>query len=67
MSQLNANPTAKAKASSNVYTALLFIAFVALAAGTATVWYYNVKLTGDLPGQGMNFKNPWFMVPKGQG
>ena len=64
MSQMNTGPTVKSRPSSNIYTALLFIAFVALAAGVGVVWYQNVQITGDQPGQGPNIKNPWAMVPK---
>jgi len=36
----------KASARSNIYTVLVFIAFLMLACGVGYVWYRNVKLFG---------------------
>ncbi len=54
-----ATPRIKAKASNNVYTALLAIAFLALTGATVVVWKTNVELTKGLQPQGA-LPNPFF-------
>jgi len=63
MSQMGGPQQIRQKPGMNVYTALTFIAFVALALAVGVVWYKNVELTGDLGGQqNKQFKNPFFLV-----
>ncbi len=63
MSQLSTNPSLKAKPSNNIYTALVFIAFVALVAGVWIVWSKNVEITGDTQ-VNPNFKNPFVLIDR---
>jgi hypothetical protein len=46
------------KAGPNIYTVLVFVAFVALATAAGVTWYQNVQLTGN--------NNPFYLEPKGR-
>jgi hypothetical protein len=62
MAQIQTTATKKTKPSSNVYTVLVLVAFVALLAAVSVVWWKNVTLTGDeQPPESM--KNPFYLSP----
>lgn len=76
MSQFEAGArTVKQKPTNNIYSALVFAAFVALTIGVSVVWYYNLELTGTiktasgeeyptLRDPGESFPNPFFIAPE---
>ncbi|QNN25288.1 hypothetical protein HED60_24400 [Planctomycetales bacterium ZRK34] len=62
MSQMNTGgkPISR-KPSNNVYSILVFIAFVALAIAVGVTWWKNVELTGpEQPNAG--FKSPFYVT-----
>lgn len=61
MSQFNQG-TIRGKPGSNVYTLLVFIAFIALALAVGVVWWHNIELTGDLQSATQAIKNPFYLV-----
>ena len=63
MSQFNqGGHTVKTKPGNNIYSLLVFVAFVALAIGVGVVWWKNTQLTGDLQPATQAVKNPFYMV-----
>lgn len=76
MSQFPAGAkTVSQKPTNNIFSALVFVAFVALTIGVSVVWFYNVELTGkvvDAGGQeyeslrepGESFPNPFYIAEK---
>lgn len=63
MAQLEASAARTTKPSSNVYTVMVLVAFVALAFAVGVVWWKNIQVTGDLqPAAGI--KNPFYLVPQ---
>lgn len=76
MSQFPAGAkTVSQKPTNNIYSGLVFVAFVALTIGVSVVWYHNVQLTGpitDAAGNeyeslrppGESFPNPFYIAEK---
>ncbi|MBI1368910.1 MAG: hypothetical protein GC162_09690 [Planctomycetes bacterium] len=63
MTQMNAGQAPiNRKPVSNVYTVLMFIAFVALSVAVGVTWWKNVEVTkGQQPNNGAN---PFFVLEK---
>jgi len=62
MSQVDSGPrTQKIKPGVNIYSALAFVAFVALAAAVGVAWYKNVELTEGFQ-EGQQFADPTYLV-----
>ena len=59
MTQFEGGARRTAKPTSNVYTVLVFIAFVPLAAAIGVVAWRNIQLNEDIPAAG---SNPFYVV-----
>ena len=62
--------TVKQKPTNNVYSAMVFIAFIALVIGVSVVWWKNTSLTGEEyrgKNPGSNFPNPFYIMDKPAG
>ena len=55
-------PQPAGKPANNIYTALLFIALVALGVAAGFLWKHNLDETGEFQKEGGTFKNPFHLV-----
>jgi hypothetical protein len=63
MSQFNqGTQTIKGKPGNNIYSLLVFVAFIALAIAVGVMWWKNIELTGDLQPASQAVKNPFYIV-----